>query len=66
MERATVIELKQYRSAGFDWTAYERRAERRLRARERREVVAAVADTVMSGMIGVCVVVCTLLFFTML
>ncbi len=62
MDRTNVIELKAYQPAV---TAYARRAVRRTKA-NRWESVAAAAEAVVTGAIGLCVVVCTLLFFTML
>ena len=62
MDRTNVIELKAYQPAV---AAYARRVTRRTRA-NRWESAAAAAEAVVTGAIGLCVVVCTLLFFTML
>ena len=67
MNRTNVIELGSYRQpAPFDWAAYERRAAVRLRRSQRRAAILAAAEAAVTGMIGLCVLVCTLLFFTML
>lgn len=62
-----VIELKQYRpAAGFDYEGYSRRAERRLRAKLRRERILTAVELTVSCAIGVGFTACVLLFFTML
>ena len=67
MNRTNVIDLNKYRPAApFDWAAYERRAAVRLRRSQRRAAILAAAEAAVTGVIGVCVLVCTLLFFTML
>lgn len=61
-----VIELKQYRTAGFDYEGYSCRAERRLRAKLRRERLLTAVELAVSCAIGVGFTACVLLFFTML
>lgn len=60
MERTNVIELKYYQPAA------PVRASRRTSRRSRWETLATAAEAVVTGAIGLCVIVCTLLFFTML
>lgn len=68
MKKTNVIELKAYRpyESGFDYAAYARRAETRLRGSEMRKMLVAAAETVSTALIGVCFTVCTVLVFTML
>ena len=63
MERTNVIELKDYRPAAPVRAA---RSARRALRRDRWQTLAAAAEAVVTGAIGLCVIVCTLLFFTML
>ncbi len=63
MERTNVIELKYYQPAAPVRAA---RSARRPARRSRWEALAAAAEAVVTGAIGLCVIVCTLLFFTML
>ena len=60
MERKNVIKLKYYQPA------VTVRASRRTSRRERWQTLATAAEAVVTGAIGLCVIVCTLLFFTML
>ena len=66
MYENNVIELKQYRTAGFDYEGCSRRAERRLRARLRRERILTAVELTVLCAIGVGFTACVLLFFTML
>lgn len=62
MERTNVIELKYYQPAA----PVRVRTSRRESRRDRWETLATAAEAVVTGAIGLCVVICTLLFFTML
>lgn len=68
MKQTNVIELRQCRTEhqGFDYAAYARRAEKRLRCSQLRNMMVAAAETVSTALIGVCFTVCTVLVFTML
>lgn len=63
MERTNVIKLKYYQPAAPVRAA---RSSRRTSRRSRWETLATAAEAVVTGAIGLCVIVCTLLFFTML
>lgn len=63
MERTNVIELKYYQPAA---PVCATRPARRSSRRSRWETLATAAEAVVTGAIGLCVIVCTLLFFTML
>lgn len=68
MKQSNVIQLNAYRpeERSFDYAAYARRAEKRLRASQMRRMMVAAAETVSTALIGVCLTVCTVLVFTML
>lgn len=63
MERTNVIKLKYYQPAAPVRAA---NASRRSARRDRWQTLATAAEAVVTGAIGLCVIVCTLLFFTML
>lgn len=62
-----VIELSRYREPKrFDYEAYNRRAEIRLRNSEIRAWILHLTETVVTAAIGICTVLCVFLAFTML
>lgn len=67
MKNQNVIDLSQYRQAeNFDFSAYNRRAEIRLRNSERRAWISSIVENCVTAAIGVCSVFCTYLALTML
>ncbi len=67
MKNQNVIYLSQFRrSEAFDYAAYNRRAETRLRNSEIRAWIQQIVDTTVTAAIGVCTVFCVFLAFTML
>lgn len=62
-----VIELSQHRKPdAFDYHAYNRRAEIRLRNSEIRAWILHLTETLVTAAIGICTVFCVILAFTML
>jgi len=65
-----IISLSSYRTpeqpSGFDWAAYEARAKKRFRRSELRFTVLTAVESVVTAAIGVCVLLCAAVFFTML
>ena len=50
----------------FDYAAYNERARGRYLAAKRRKAVVAAAESISAILIGVCCVVCSVVFLTML
>ena len=62
-----VIELTNYRqNEAFDYYAYNRRAEVRLRNSEMRAWIMHAVETAVTAAIGICTIFCVYLAFTML
>jgi len=62
-----IIELAQYRQhKGFDYEAYNRRAEIRFRSSEVRAWILYAVETAVTAAIGICTIFCVCLAFTML
>lgn len=67
MKCQNVIELSQYRKPQpFDFDAYNRRAETRLKNSERRAWITCIVDNCVTAAIAICTVFCCYLAFTML
>ena len=67
MKNQNVIQLSQYRQQeSFDFSAYNRRAEIRLRNSERRARISSLIENCVTATIGLCSVFCLYLAFTML
>ncbi len=67
MKYNNVIELSQYRQPeAFDFSAYNRRAQTRLRNSEIRAWITSIVDNCVTVTIAVCTVFCVGLAFTML
>ena len=67
MKNQNVIVLSQYRQPqSFDFVAYNRRAEIRLRNSERRAWISSMVENIVTATIGICSVFCVYLALTML
>ena len=64
--KSNVISLYPNRTAGFDYSGYNRRAELRFRRAERRRNAVCAVETLVTAAIGIGFTLCVLLFFTML
>ena len=65
MGKVIQVEFQQ-KKGGFDYEAYRERAQGRYLAAKRRKAVVAAAEAISTLLIGVCTVVCSVVFLTML
>lgn len=52
--------------SGFDYEGYRERAQGRYLAAKRRKALVAAAESISALLIGVCTVVCSIVFLTMI